>query len=67
MKRLLVVIAVMLPALIEIVDMSVVTVALDHIRGSLSAGVDEATWAVTSYLVANAIVIPITGWLSHAL
>jgi DHA2 family multidrug resistance protein len=65
MKRALVVIAVMLPTLLEIIDTSVVTVALDHIRGSLSAGIDEATWAVTSYLVANAIVIPITGWLSR--
>ena len=65
MKRALVVLAVMLPTLVEIIDTSVVTVALDHIRGSLSAGLDEATWAVTSYLVANAIVIPITGWLSR--
>jgi len=65
MTRALVVIAVMLPTLLEIIDTSVVTVALDHIRGSLSAGIDEATWAVTSYLVANAIVIPITGWLSR--
>jgi MFS transporter, DHA2 family, multidrug resistance protein len=65
MKRALVVLAVMLPTLLEIIDTSVVTVSLDHIRGSLSAGIDEATWAVTSYLVANAIVIPITGWLSR--
>jgi DHA2 family multidrug resistance protein len=45
--------------------MSVVNVALDHIRGSLSAGIDEATWAITMYLVSNAIIIPITGWLSR--
>lgn len=56
---------VMLPTLIEIVDTSVVNVALDHIRGSLSAGVDESTWTITSYLVSNAIIIPITGWLSR--
>ena len=55
---------VMLPTLIEIVDTSVVNVSLDHIRGSLSAGLDESTWTITSYLVSNAIVIPITGWLS---
>ncbi len=54
----------MLPTLIEIVDTSVVNVALDHIRGSLSAGIDESTWTITSYLVSNAIIIPITGWLS---
>jgi MFS transporter, DHA2 family, multidrug resistance protein len=43
----------------------VVNVSLDHIRGSLSAGVDEATWAITSYMVANAIILPIAGWLSR--
>jgi MFS transporter, DHA2 family, multidrug resistance protein len=55
----------MIPTLIEIVDMSVVNVALDHIRGSLSAGIDESTWTITTYLVSNAIIIPITGWLSR--
>ncbi len=55
----------MLPTLIEIVDTSVVNVALDHIRGSLSAGIDESTWTITSYLVSNAIIIPMTGWLSR--
>ncbi|HAM53105.1 MAG TPA: EmrB/QacA family drug resistance transporter [Nitrospiraceae bacterium] len=55
----------MLPTLIEIVDTSVVNVSLDHIRGSLSAGIDEATWTITSYLVSNAIIIPMTGWLSR--
>jgi len=65
MSRALIALTVMLPTLIEIVDMSVVNVSLDHIRGSLSAGIDESTWAITSYLVSNAIVIPITGWLSR--
>ena len=65
MNRWLVAVTVMLPTLIEIIDMSVVNVALDHIRGSLSAGIDEATWAITMYLVSNAIIIPITGWLSR--
>ncbi len=55
----------MLPTLIEIVDTSVVNVSLEHIRGSLSAGIDEATWTITSYLVSNAIIIPMTGWLSR--
>jgi DHA2 family multidrug resistance protein len=55
----------MLPTLIEIVDTSVVNVSLDHIRGSLSAGIDESTWTITSYLVSNAIIIPISGWLSR--
>ncbi len=56
---------VILPTLLEVLDISVVNVALDHIRGSLSAGVDEATWSITAYLVANAIIIPLTGWLSR--
>ena len=55
----------MLPTLIEIIDTSVVNVSLDHIRGSLSAGIDESTWTITSYLVSNAIIIPLSGWLSR--
>lgn len=65
MNKWLIALTVMLPTLIEIVDTSVVNVALDHIRGSLSAGIDESTWTITSYLVSNAIIIPITGWLSR--
>ncbi len=63
-SKWLIALTVMLPTLIEIVDTSVVNVSLDHIRGSLSAGLDESTWTITSYLVSNAIIIPITGWLS---
>jgi len=48
-----------------VLDTSVVNVSLDHIRGSLSAGIDEATWSITAYLAANAIVIPMTGWISR--
>lgn len=65
MNKWLVAITVMLPTLIEIVDTSIVNVALDHIRGSLSATIDESTWSITSYLVSNAIIIPMTGWLSR--
>jgi MFS transporter, DHA2 family, multidrug resistance protein len=64
MNKWIVALTVMLPTLIEIVDTSVVNVSLDHIRGSLSAGLDESTWTITSYLVSNAIIIPMTGWLS---
>lgn len=67
MNKWLVAITVMLPTLIEIVDTSVVNVALGHIRGSLSAGIDESTWTITSYLVSNAIIIPMTGWLSRVI
>jgi DHA2 family multidrug resistance protein len=48
----------------EVLDTSVANVALPHISGNLSAGVDESTWVLTSYLVSNAIVLPLTGWLS---
>jgi DHA2 family multidrug resistance protein len=65
MNKWLIALIVIIPTFIEVVDTSVVVVALDHIRGSLSASVDEATWAVTSYLVSNAIVIPMSGWLSR--
>jgi len=63
--RWLITLTVMLPTLIEIVDISIVNVSLDHIRGSLSAGIDESTWAITSYLVSNAIVIPLSGWMAR--
>jgi len=65
MNRWLVAVTVMLPTLIEIIDTSIVNVSLNHIRGSLSAGIDEATWAITAYLVSNAIIIPMTGWFSR--
>jgi DHA2 family multidrug resistance protein len=55
---------VMIPTFIEIMDTSVVNVSLPHIQGSLNAGLDEVTWVLTSYLVSNAIVIPISGWLA---
>jgi DHA2 family multidrug resistance protein len=48
----------------EVLDTTVVNVSLPHIAGSMSATVEEATWVLTSYLVANAIILPITGWLA---
>jgi MFS transporter, DHA2 family, multidrug resistance protein len=56
--------AVMLGTSLEVLDNSIVNVALPHLQGSFSAGVDEITWVVTSYLVANGIMIPMTGWIS---
>lgn len=64
-RRWLVAFAVMSSAVMEVLDTSVVNVSLPHIAGSLSSSVDEATWVLTSYIVANAIVLPITGWLSN--
>jgi DHA2 family multidrug resistance protein len=57
-------ISVMLATFMEVLDTTVVNVSLPHIAGSLSATIDEATWALTSYLVANAIILPMTGWLA---
>ena len=55
--------AVMLATILEVLDTSVANVAVPHIAGNLSASTDEATWVLTSYLVSNAIVLPMTGWL----
>ncbi len=56
-----------LAAFMEVLDTAIANVALSHIAGSLSAGQDEATWVLTSYLVANAIILPMTGWLSNVI
>src|SRR5207248_2817537 len=61
----LIAIAVMSSTFMEVLDTTVVNVSLPHIAGSLSASVDEATWTLTSYLVANAIILPMTGWLAN--
>ncbi len=60
----LVAIAVMLATFMEVLDTSIAAVALPYIAGSLSATNDEATWVLTSYLVANAIILPASSWLS---
>ncbi|MGH9510809.1 MAG: DHA2 family efflux MFS transporter permease subunit [Terriglobales bacterium] len=60
----LIAIAVMSSTFMEVLDTTVVNVSLPHIAGNLSATTDEATWTLTSYLVANAIILPMTGWLA---
>ncbi len=60
----LVAIAVMIGATLEVLDTSIVNVSLPHMQGSFSASRDEVTWVLTSYLVANGIMIPLTGWIS---
>jgi MFS transporter, DHA2 family, multidrug resistance protein len=57
-------ISVMLATFMEVLDTTVVNVSLPHIAGNLSATIEESTWVLTSYLVANAIVLPLTGWLA---
>ena len=60
-------VVVAMAAFMEVLDTSIANVALSHIVGSLGAGQSESTWVLTTYLVANAIVIPISGWLSSVL
>src|SRR5262249_37807215 len=55
---------VMVVAFMQILDTSVTNVILPHLQGSLSAGLDEASWVIPSYLAANAVVIPATPWLT---
>ncbi len=57
-------ITVTLATFMEVLDTSIANVALPHIAGNLSAGADESTWVLTSYLVSNAIVLPLSGWFS---
>ncbi len=59
--------AVMFATFMEVLDTTVVNVSLPHIASTMSATPEEATWALTSYLVANAIILPMTGWLASRL
>jgi DHA2 family multidrug resistance protein len=61
----LITLTVMMAVFMEVLDTSIANIALPHIAGSLSATPEEATWVLTSYLVANAIVLPMTGWLGN--
>lgn len=63
----LVAVVVTLAAFMEVLDTTIVNVALPHIAGTMSASYDEATWTLTSYLVANGIVLPISGFLGRLL
>lgn len=63
----LIVAIISLPTFMEVLDTSVANVSLNNIAGGLSVTTDQATWVLTSYLVANAVIIPISGWLSDAI
>jgi DHA2 family multidrug resistance protein len=58
---------VMTVTVMQVLDVTVINVALPHMQGSLSAGVDEISWVLTSYLAANAVILPATGWLASVL
>jgi DHA2 family multidrug resistance protein len=61
----LIAMAVMVPTFMEVIDTSIASVALPYIAGSVSATTQEATWVLTSYLVANAIFLPSSTWFSQ--
>src|ERR1700730_6128755 len=63
-RKWIITITVVLATLIELIDTSIVNVALPQMMGNLSATLDEVAWVVTSYVVANVIVVPMTGFLS---
>src|SRR5258707_3262033 len=60
----LVAVAVIIPTFMEVLDTTIANVALRYIAGGLSAAVTDSEWVITSYLAANAVVLPISGWLS---
>jgi DHA2 family multidrug resistance protein len=66
-RRWMITAAVMIVTVMQVLDTTVTNVALPHIQGSLSAAVDEVSWVFTSYLAANAVVLPATGWLASVL
>jgi MFS transporter, DHA2 family, multidrug resistance protein len=66
-RQAIIAVTTMMATILVILDVTIANVALDHMRGTLSAGVDEITWVLTSFLVANAISLPITGWLTDLL
>src|SRR5215469_7334645 len=63
----LIAVVVSIATFMLVLDTSIANVALRYIAGSLAAGVDESTWVITTYLVANAVIIPISGWLSNVI
>jgi DHA2 family multidrug resistance protein len=63
----LIAVIVSVATFMEVLDVTIVNVALRHIAGTLAASLDESTWIVTSYLVSNAIVLPVSGWLANVI
>ena len=61
LRRWAITVTVMTVTVMQVLDVTVINVALPHMQGSLSAGVDEISWVLTSYLAANAVILPATG------
>jgi DHA2 family multidrug resistance protein len=67
MKRTILIIAVISAAMMELIDTSIVNVALEHMSGNLGATLEDASWVITAYAIANVIIIPITSFLAARL
>jgi DHA2 family multidrug resistance protein len=63
----LIAIVVSIATFMEVLDTTIANVSLRHIAGSIGAGQEESTWILTSYLISNAIILPISGWLANAI
>ena len=63
----LIAVTVSMATFMEVLDTSIANVSLPHIAGNLGAGANESTWVLTSYLVSNAIILPISGWLASTM
>lgn len=61
----LIALAVIIPTFMEVLDTTIANVALNHIAGSMSASYSQATWVLTSYLISNAVILPLTAWLGN--
>jgi DHA2 family multidrug resistance protein len=61
----LIAVVVSMATFMEVLDTSIANVALQHIAGGLASSVDESTWVLTSYLVSNAVILPVSGWISN--
>ena len=61
----LIAISVILPTFMEVLDTTIANVALNHIAGSMSVSYSQATWVLTSYLISNAVILPLTAWLGN--
>ena len=64
-KLWLISLTIMIPAFMEVLDTSIANVVLPNISGNLAVTVDQSTWVLTSYLVSNAVILPMTGWFSN--
>ena len=65
MRRVIITITAVICALLEIVDTTIVNVALNDMKGSLGATLNEVSWVITAYSIANVIIVPMTSWLSQ--